>query len=219
MSPPTSPDLLNDARKYIRRRQRLLIRGESTPRFPVERCLLFHIVPESFDANSAEVGVRGFSPSNLVPHVKAADWKGRYTRHGYRSDLATADRRAFLGLLRSGAVEFCIVPAGTNGIDWDTVQWVFTESLYELARYVWAGSTNPTTAFLSLLVTGATEQGIVGLPPEFTRESPNAFEEESLRLGPLLLNAEGAGTRQFQPMFNLLFQCAGFRAAPGLLEL
>ncbi len=135
------------------------------------------------------------------------------------SDLATADRRAFLGLSRSGAVEFCIVPAGSSGIGWNTVQWVFTESLCELARYVWAGPANPKTAFLSLLVTGATEQGIVGLPPEFIGDSPNAFEEETIRLGPVLLSAEGAGTRQFQPMFNLLFQCAGFRAAPGLLEL
>jgi hypothetical protein len=97
------------------------------------------------------------------------------------------------------------------------VEWVFTDSLYELAHYVWDGPSKPQTAFMSLLVTGATAKGFVTLSSQFDQNSPNAFEETRFRLGPLILKREEAGMRQFQPIFDLLFQCAGFRNAPSLL--
>jgi hypothetical protein len=219
MNPANEQDALRVVRKYIRRRERSVIRGEAAPGFPVNPSLLFHIVPEDFDPLAAESAVRGFSPFNIVPRANRNDWKGRFTRHGYRFDLASAEGRAIVGLLHSGAVEFGVVPAGEHGIDWSTVEWVFTEALYELARFVWSSPSKPKVAFLSLLVTGATPEGIVGVPESFVANYPNVFEETKLRLGPLVMKIEEVGTRQFQPMFDLLFQCAGFRNAPGLLDL
>jgi hypothetical protein len=121
--------------------------------------------------------------------------------------------------LHSGAIEFGVVPAGKHGIDLSTVQWVFTGALYEVAGFVWSSPSKPKVAFLSLLVTGATHEGIVGVPESFVANYPNVFEETNLRLGPLVMKVEEVGTRQFQPMFDLLFQCAGFRNAPALLDL
>lgn len=219
MNPANEQDALKVARKYIRRRQRSVIRGEAAPDFPVNPSLIFHIVPEDFDPWAAEGLARGFSPFNLVPRANRNDWKGRYTRHGYRFDLASAEGRVFVGLLHSGALEFGVVPIQERGIDWNTVRWVFPEALYELAICIWSSPSKPKIAFLSLLVTGATPEGVIGLPDSFVSNYPNAFEEATLRLGPLAMKAEEVGTRQFQPTFNLLFQCAGFRNAPDLIDL
>jgi hypothetical protein len=175
-------------------------------------------VPESFDPYAAEGAFRTFGPSNLVPNSSSNDWTRRFTRDGYRYDLSIANRRSFVTLLRSGAVEFGIVPGGDRGLDSDTVRWIFKESLYELASYLWEAKPSPKLAFISLLVTGATADGIIGLPDGFVGDQANSFEETTFRLGPLVLKAEEVGTRQFQPMFNLLFQCAGFRNAPDLLQ-
>jgi hypothetical protein len=81
------------------------------------------------------------------------------------------------------------------------------------------GGVSGSLAFISLLVTGATTDGIVGLPDGFVADQANSFEEATFRLGPPVLKAEEAGTRQFQPLFNLLFQCAGFRNAPPIHHL
>jgi hypothetical protein len=133
--------------------------------------------------------------------------------------LPIAERQAFATLLRSGAVEFGVVPAGDGGVRWDTLHWAFKDSLYELGTYIWGADPAPKAAFISLFVMGATPDGIVGLPEGFVGGQANSFEEETLRLGPLVLKAEEVGTRQFQPMFNLLFQCAGLRNAPDILYL
>lgn len=219
MSQVNGQDALSVARKYIRRRQRAVNSGEAAPGFPVNPSLLFHIVPEDFDPLAAMSAVRGFSPFNIVPRANRNDWKGRFTRQGYRFDLTTAEWRAFVGLLHSGAVEFGVAPAGEHGIAWSTVEWVFTEALYEIARFVWSSPSKPQVAFLSLLVMGSTPEGLVGLPRSFVANYPNAFEETRFRLGPLVMRVEEVGTRQFQPMFDLLFQCAGFRNAPAILDL
>jgi hypothetical protein len=219
MDNPNEDELRRSVRKYIARRQRAVTRGQASPNFPPDRSLIVHIVPESFDPYAAEGEFRSFGPSNLVPDSSPKDWTRRFTRGGYRSDLSIAERRACVTLLRSGAVEFGIVPAGDRGVAWDTLRWTFKESLYELARYVWDAKPSPKLAFIALLATGATADGIIGLPSGFVGDQANSFEEPTFRLGPLVLKAEEAGTRQFQPMFNLLFQCAGFRNAPDLQYL
>jgi hypothetical protein len=219
MDNPNEDELRRSVRKYIARRQRAVTRGQASPNFPRDRSLIFHIVPESFDPYATEGEFRSFSPSNLAPDSSTKDWTRRFTKDGYRSDLSIADRRVFVTLLRSGAVEFGVVPAGDRGVPWDTLRWTFKESLYELARYVWDAKPSPKLAFISLLVTGATAEGIAGLPDGFVRDQANSFEEPTFRLGPLLLKGEEVGTRQFQPMFNLLFQCAGIRNAPDLQYL
>jgi hypothetical protein len=225
---PTKPNLptVNESnvrasiatvRKYIRHRQRLVTGGSAAPGFPTERMLLSHIVPGDFKVHELSTTLRRIYPGNLVPRTRASDWKERYTRHGYRFDLAMHDNAAFAAVLRSGAVEFGVGAGSGEGIDWRIVEWVFTDSLYELARHVWDGPSKPQTAFISLLVTGATSKGFVALSSQFASDSPNALEESRFRLGPLLLKREEAGTRQFQPLFDLLFQCAGFRNGPSLL--
>jgi hypothetical protein len=219
MDNPNEDELRRSVRKYIARCQRAVTRGQASPNFPRERSLVFHIVPESFDPYAAEGEFRSFSPSNLVSDSSTKDWTRRFTRDGHRSDISIADRRAFVTLLRSGAVEFGVVPAGDRGVAWDTLRWTFKESLYELARYVWDAKPSPKLAFISLLVTGATAGGIAGLSEEFVGDQANSFEEATFQLGPVVLKGEEAGTRQFQPLFNLLFQCAGFRNAPNLQQL
>jgi hypothetical protein len=212
-------ELRRSVRKYIARRQRALIRGQASPNFPRDRSLIFHIVPESFDPYAAEGEFRTFGPSNLVPNSSSKDWTRRFTRDGHRYDLSVANRRVFVTMLRSGAVEFGVVPAGDRGVAWDTLRWTFKESLYELASYVWEAKPSPKLAFISLFVTGATADGIAGLSEGFAGDQANSFEEATFQLGPVVLKGEEAGTRQFQPLFNLLFQCAGFRNAPNLQQL
>jgi hypothetical protein len=212
-------ELRRSVRKYIARRQRALIRGQASPNFPRDRRLIFHVVPESFDPYAAEGEFRTFGPSNLIPNSSSKDWTRRFTRDGHRYDLSIVNRRVFVTMLRSGAVEFGVALAGDRGLDSDMVRWIFKESLYELASYVWEAKPSPKLAFISLLVTGATADGIIGLPDGFVGDQANSFEEATFRRGPLVLKAEEAGTHQFQPLFNLLFQCAGFRNAPQLLQL
>ncbi|HET9636359.1 MAG TPA: hypothetical protein VFP26_10560 [Gemmatimonadaceae bacterium] len=219
MKDSNEDELRRSVRKYVSRRQRAVLRGQASPSFPRDRSLVFHIVPETFDPYVGEGEFRSFGPSNLVPNSSSKDWTRRFTRDGYRFDWPLAERRAFATLLRSGAVEFGVVPAGDHGVSWDTLQWTFKESLYELAQYVWSVKSPPKLAFISLLVVGASPDGIIGLPEGFVAGQANSFEEKTLRLGPLLLKAEDVGTRQFQPMFNLLFQCAGLRHARDLLHL
>jgi hypothetical protein len=219
MDNPNEDELRRSVRKYIARRQRAVTRGQASPNFPRDRSLIFHIVPANFDRFAAEGVFRSFGPSNLVPTSSSKDWTRRFTRDGYRFDLSIADRRVFVTLLRSGAVEFGVVPAGDRGVSWGTLQWTFKDSLYELGTYIWDAKPAPKVSFTSLLVNGATPDGIIGLPEGFVANQVNSFEEKTLRLGPLVLKAEEAGTRQFQPMFNLLFQCAGLRNAPDILHL
>jgi len=79
MNLPNEQDSLRVGRKYIRRRQRSVIRGEAAPGFPVDPILVFHIVPEDFDPWPAEGVVREFSPFNLVPRANRNDWAGSST--------------------------------------------------------------------------------------------------------------------------------------------
>ena len=107
-------ELRRSVRKYVSRRQRAVMRGAASRNFPRDRGLIFHIVPDTFDPYAAQGEFRSFSPSNLVPNSSSKDWTRRFTRAGSRFDLPIAERRAFATLLRSGAVEFGVVPAGDD---------------------------------------------------------------------------------------------------------
>jgi hypothetical protein len=204
--------------KYIKNRQRSIILRASIPSFSPERALLFHIVPDDFDPLGSELKFRSFTPSVLVHGSGENDWKRRHTRYGFRLELTTPVR-AFVNLLRSGAVEFGVTAGTEAGLDWAILKSTFTNSLYELADYVWQAPSKPRSAFLTLLVTDAAPHGMAGLPSGYTQGVDNSFEEKELRLGPLVLKAEDAGSSQFQPMFDLLFQCAGFHGAPSIHTL
>ncbi len=204
--------------KYTKKRQRSIISKASIPSFPPEHAMIFHIVPVDFDPLSADLKFRSFAPSLIGQGSGEKDWNRRHTRCGIRFDLINPVR-AFVNLLRSGAVEFGVTAGTETGIDWPILRSTFASSLYALADYVWQSPSKPATAFLTLLITDAAPHGIAGLPSGYIQGFDNKFEEQELRLGPLILKAEDAGSRQFQPMFDLLFQCAGFRGAPPIHDL
>jgi hypothetical protein len=183
----------------------------------------------SEEVKSQKVSARSLRERVALParELTAAQIRMRHRRARIDIAVRLAGRKAeerFTGKWTehdggSDRFEVEVAPAGDRGVSWGTLQWTFKDSLYELGTYIWDAKPAPKVAFTSLLVNGATPDGIIGLPEGFVANQVNSFEEETLRLGPLVLKAEEAGTRQFQPMFNLLFQCAGLRNAPDILHL
>jgi len=159
-----------------------------------------------------------FNPSEMMRSATRPIWEGRFTRDGYRFELKTESTQSFVNLLRTGAVEFGVTAGAEEGLGWETVQHVFLHSLYNLGNYVFSVGQTRQIAFLSLLIHLEKRGGIAGLPAPCQGTGPNVFEYDRFRLGPLVLKREEHQTAAYQPMFDLLFQCAGIRNAPSLRE-
>lgn len=219
--PGSDGDTKRIVAKYVRKRRRAILRGDVAPGFRAVQSLIVHVVPGDFltrDHDEIKIGCVPYQA--LGENSRQDQWKQRYTTDGYRYTLDDGTQTAFIQLLRTGAAELGIVASSETGVDFGIVSRVFTNVLDSLRECVLRDA--PTTeSFVSLALHGTSGHGFVKLDKVWTDNAANLFEADPVRIGPLKIDDANhdRSLDVFQPLFNRLFQAAGFRRDPTLREL